>query len=45
LGRKLTPNSYYIDPDVAYFLGLLVARGEISQTGSIRRIFPRGNQL
>lgn len=31
-------NLDYIDPDVAYFLGLLVARGEISQTGSVRRI-------
>jgi len=36
--RTKSANLDYIDPDVAYFLGLLVARGEISQTGSVRRI-------
>jgi hypothetical protein len=28
----------YIDEDVAYFLGLLTARGEISQSGNVKRI-------
>ncbi len=28
----------YLDPDVSYFLGLLTARGEISEVGSVRRI-------
>lgn len=36
--------SGYLDPDVAYLLGLLVARGELQDTGDIQRIivhFPR----
>lgn len=28
----------YIDPDVAYFIGLVTARGEISDSGSVKRI-------
>jgi len=28
----------YLDEDVAYFLGLLTARGEMSQSGNVRRI-------
>jgi hypothetical protein len=28
----------YIDPDVAYFIGLVTARGEISDRGSVKRI-------
>jgi hypothetical protein len=28
----------YIDPDVAYFIGLVTARGEITDTGRIKRI-------
>lgn len=28
----------YIDPDVAYFIGLVTARGEISDTGGVKRI-------
>jgi len=30
--------SDYIDPDVAYFLGLVTARGELSDTGGVKRI-------
>ena len=28
----------YIDPDVAYLLGLIVARGEISESGGVKRL-------
>jgi len=28
----------YIDPDVAYFIGLVTARGEISDSGGVKRI-------
>jgi len=28
----------YIDPDVAYFIGLVTARGEISDSGRVKRI-------
>jgi len=28
----------YIDPDVAYFIGLVTARGEITDTGRVKRI-------
>ena len=31
-------NLDYIDPDVAYLLGLIVARGEFSESGGVRRI-------
>lgn len=43
---KLTPG--YIDSDVAYLLGLIVARGEISTSGRINRItieFPFRNLM
>ncbi len=38
----------YIDPDVAYFLGLVTARGELSDSGGVKRItieFPFRNQI
>jgi hypothetical protein len=33
------PSIDYIDEDVAYFIGLITARGEISDQGGVKRIF------
>jgi len=38
LNERRQPSSDYIDADVAYFLGMLTSRGEISQAGGVRRI-------
>lgn len=38
MGKLRKPHLDYIDPDVAYFIGLVTARGEISDTGRIKRI-------
>jgi len=32
------PSLDYIDEDVAYFVGLITARGEISDQGGVKRI-------
>ena len=34
----MKPSLDYIDPDVAYFIGLVTARGEISDSGKVKRI-------